>query len=81
MDAALKALRQIKYETVQQPKADMWCHLGKAIIRGADEGNFTHDRSTSSVSLLQKLLFSGTDEKLWNSEIVFICVNDFNTKS
>ena len=57
MDAALKALRQIKYETEQQPKADMWCHLGKAIIRGADEGNFTHDRSTSSVSLLQKLIF------------------------
>ena len=50
MDAALEALRQIKYETEEQPKADMWCHLGTAIIRGADEGSFTHIHSTSSVS-------------------------------
>ena len=45
MDAALKALRQIKFETEELPKADMWCHLGKVIVRGPDEGNFIHIHS------------------------------------
>ena len=41
MDAALEALRQIRHETEELPKADMWCHLGTAFIRGPDEGYFS----------------------------------------
>ena len=40
-DATLESLRKIKHnkETEEYPKADIWCHFGKAIIRGPDEGS------------------------------------------
>ena len=42
---ALEALQKIKHKelTKEFPKADMWCHLGTAIIRGPNEGNFLGD--------------------------------------
>lgn len=54
MDAALKVLRQIKFETEELPKADIWCHLGKAIVRGPDEeevaeGEWSIDEATGKL--------------------------------
>ena len=38
---ALESLRRIKQEmtTKENLKADMWCHFGKAVIRGPDQGD------------------------------------------
>ena len=38
---ALESLRRIKQEmtTKENLKADMWCHFGKVVIRGPDQGN------------------------------------------
>ena len=37
MEEALASLSKIKVAE-ENPKADMWCHFGTAIIRGPDEG-------------------------------------------
>ena len=38
---ALESLRRIKQDmtTKENLKADMWCHFGKAVVRGPDQGN------------------------------------------
>ena len=40
MEHALACLRKIKHEIVSKKfqEADMWCHIGTAIIREPDEG-------------------------------------------
>lgn len=40
MEHALACLRKIKQEIVSKKfqEADMWCHIGTAIIREPDEG-------------------------------------------
>ena len=47
---ALESLRRIKRE--KGSKADMWCHFGKVVIRGSDEGKLTE------YNLLQKNYYS-----------------------
>ena len=41
MSDTLESLRRIKQEitTKENLKADMWCHFGKVVIRGPDQGN------------------------------------------
>lgn len=93
MDAALKALRQIKYETVQQPKADMWCHLGKAIIRGADEeevteGEWSIDEVTAKLQSSEaenywKVAFKegvNLDEKILEGNLCETTTEDFKVR-
>ncbi|KAJ7369998.1 hypothetical protein OS493_034944 [Desmophyllum pertusum] len=50
---ALEALRTIKHQRVtdEDPKADMWCHFGRGLIRGpdedeADDGEWSIDEAT-----------------------------------
>ena len=45
---ALESLRRIKRG--KGSKADMWCHFGKVVIRGPDEGKLTE------YNLLQKTI-------------------------
>ena len=43
--------------TKENLKADMWCHFGKAVIRGPDKGNIACESCN--------LLSDPSGEKLW----------------
>lgn len=66
-DEVLMSLRKIKnnMETAENPKADMWCHLGTSIIRAPDEDDDVLQQTWGIEEITEKFQRPDAGERFW----------------